>query len=75
MFILLLAMGYTCAIGTPSELEISAEHAFSAILGTATVLPLLYVSFIIIHWGYTNCTIGADVIRRLREKRRGYEIL
>ena len=75
MFILLLAMGYTCAIGTPSELEISAEHAFNAILGTATVLPLLYVSVIIIHWGYTNCTIGADVIRRLRAKRRGYEIL
>ena len=44
MFILLLATSYICGIGMPSEVP---DGAYNAILGTASVLPLLYVSVII----------------------------
>ena len=71
VFILLLAMGYTCGIGTSSELSAGVY----VILLTTAVLPLLYLSVIILHWGYTNRTFGVDVIRRLRAKKHGYEIL
>ena len=53
----------------------SLQLPFLAILLTAAVLPLLYLSAIILHWGYTNRTFGWDVIRKIKAKRRGYEIL
>ena len=71
VFILLLAMGYTFTNGTSSELSAGVF----IILSITAVLPLLYLSVIILHWGYTNCTFGVDVIRRLQAKRHGYEIL
>ena len=74
MFILLQALGYTGAIGTSSA-NGSLQLPFLAILLSAAVLPLLYLSAIILHWGYTNRTFGWDVIRKLKAKRRGYEIL
>ena len=74
MFILLQALGYTGAIGT-SLVKGSLQLPFLAILLTAAVLPLLYLSAIILHWGFTNRTFGGDVIRRLKAKRRGYEVL
>ena len=70
-FILLLALGHTCGIGTFTKHSAGAY----AILVTTTVLPLLYISAIIVHWGYTNCTFGVGVIWRLRAKRNGYETL
>ena len=74
MFILLQALGYTGAIGS-SLAKGSLQLPFLAILLSAAVLPLLYLSAIILHWGYTNRTFGWDVIRKLKAKRRGYEIL
>ena len=74
MFILLLALGYTGAIGASSA-NGSLQLPFLAILLSAAVLPLLYLSAIILHWGYANRTFGWDVIRKLKAKRCGYEIL
>ena len=74
MFILLLALGYTSALGT-SLAKNSLQLPFLAIMLTVSVLPLLYLSAIILHWGYTNCTSGVSVIRRFKAKRHGYETL
>ena len=68
------SLGYTGAIGT-SLAKGSLLLPFLAILLTAAVLPLLYLSAIILHWGYTNRTFGWDMIRKLKAKRCGYEIL
>ena len=72
LFIFLLALAYTSALGPSSN---SLELSFLAILLIVAVLPLLYLSVIILHWGYTNCTFGVGVLRRLQAKRRGYGVL
>ena len=64
LFIFLLALSYTSALGTSSN---SLQLSFLAVL--------LYLSVIIPHWGYTNCTFGVGVLRRLQAKRHGYEVL
>ena len=75
MFILLLVLAYTGAAGASLSYPNYINLHFLAILLITGVLPLLYLSAIILHWGYTNCTSGVGVIRRLRAKRRGYEML
>ena len=73
--ILLLALSYTSAIGTSFSEMNSVQLPFSAMMLTSAVLPLLYLSVIILRWGRTNCTFRMDALRRSRARRHGYEML
>ena len=75
MFILLLALGYTSAIGCSFVEEKNLLLPYLGTLFIVAYLPLLYISAIILHWVYSNRTFGLNIMRRLKAWKHGYEAL
>ena len=75
-FVLLLALLHSCCIVvavTASEWQ-PLVPLFLAMTITVVVLPLLYISAIVLHWMYRQRTFGADVIAKIRAWRNGYGV-
>ena len=75
-FLLLLALLFTCyteitARESPSEWI----SLFFVVAITTVVLPLLYISAIVLHWMYSQRKFGTDVIAKLRAWRNGYDVI
>ena len=73
-FILLLALLHSCcivAMVTASGWQ-PLVSLFLAMTITVVVLPLLYISAIVLHWMYRQRIFGADVIVKIRAWRNGY---
>ena len=78
IFPLILSTWYTSFLGG-MEGELTRSYALSVLLYTitavASVVPLLYISIIILHWMYIHLMFGQQLIRRLQAWRRGYDRL
>jgi hypothetical protein len=76
-FVLLLALWYTCMIGTIESIK-KPTQLVPLLLAMATItaiLPLLYVSAIVLHWMYSQRKFGRNVITRLRAWKNGYDMI
>ena len=82
LFVLLLALLFTCYIVatettdtvSPSEWQ-PLIPLFFVVTITTVVLPLLYISAIVLHWMYSQRKFGTDVIAKLRAWRNGYDVV
>ena len=78
IFILLLAIVYTSAVGYNESDEEKQNYTLFFLLTTvsAGTIPLLYASAIIIHWVYTHNRFGLKLlIQKMKAKTHGYEVL
>ena len=82
LFVLLLALLFTCYIvGTETTATVSPSEwqplipLFFVVAITTVVLPLLYISVIVLHWMYSQRKFGTDVIAKLRAWRNGYDVI
>ena len=73
-FILLLALIISCFIGTTeSWFKMPALiPVFVFLIAIAAILPLLYISAIVLHWIYSQRMFGRDVLVRFRAWKNGY---
>ena len=74
LFVLLLALLFTCyIIGTEtSATERQPLIPLFLVVAITVVLPLLYISAIILHWMYSQRKFGTDVMAKLRN---GYDVI
>ena len=75
IFVLLLALFYVSLVGNTINEEIKSKNSmlfFSIAIFTA-ILPLLYTSVLSLCWLYSHRKFGAEVIRKLKAWRLGYE--
>ena len=72
LFLLLLAVWYACYLGSMQSLlaAITLPYLFVAVV--SAILPLLYISAIVLHWMYGQKKFGTDVITKLRAWKSGY---
>ena len=76
--LLLLALWHTSFIGAVMAGEKNAPTMillYFTITMVLSIIPLLYISAIVLHWMYSQREFGADVVRRLRAWRSGYVAL
>jgi hypothetical protein len=76
-FVLLLALWYTCAIGSTESImkQLQIVPLLFVMATVTTILPLLYVSAIVLHWMYSQRRFGTDVVTRLCAWKNGYNIV
>ena len=77
-YVLLLALWYSCVIGTSgaSFSDLQSLIVLYIVVATFTVIfPLLYISAIILHWIYSQRKFGMDVIAKLHAWRNGYDVI
>ena len=76
-FLLLLAMWYTCVTGSISSAkrQSSFEMLYFVMALIVVILPLMYISAIVLHWIYSQRKFGTDVIAKLSAWRNGYKTL
>ena len=68
LFLLLLALWYACLLGNTRSLP-SPYYFIAVVCG---ILPLLYISAIVLHWMCCEKRFGTDVITKLHAWRSGY---
>ena len=76
-FVLLMAMWYTLIVGFTESVSKGKTllPVYFTIVIIISILPLLYISVIIVHWMCSQRMFGTDVIRKFRAWRSGYKIL
>ena len=77
IFILILALWYASSIALQESDERRPHMVIPiyAAVVTAGVLPLLYISAIIVHWMYKHRRFGLELVQRLHAQRQGYSLL
>ena len=73
-FLLLIAMLYVCVVGLQSN-AVKYIIEFTNFGLFAALLPLVYVSAIILHWMHHRRRFGWQLIRRICAWRHGYNKL
>ena len=77
-FVLLLALLHSCyitAMENTNGLSGWQTLLFFAMTISIVILPLLYISAIVLHWMYRQRTFGADVIAKFHAWRNGYDVI
>ena len=72
LFLLLLAVWYACYLGSMQSLLAAITLPYLFIGVVSAILPLLYISAIVLHWMYGQKKFGTDVITKLRAWKSGY---
>ena len=78
IFILFIAAFYASAIGTDiaaRKREFVIILMLQSLMVLMAVLPLLYISALILYWIFSHRKFGLDFIRGMKAKRRGYKDL
>ena len=72
--LLLLSMAYISIMGlsVSQAMDLPIAFLFYIVGGIVGILPLLYITVIIIHWMYSHRKFGLELIRRLNAWKRGY---
>ena len=78
-FVLLLALWHSCIMGLTTSAayvqSLSQPYLYQIMAITAAILPLLYISAIVLYWVYKQRKFGTDLISKLRAWRNGYDVI
>ena len=76
-FVVLLALFHTCFIGGMESrlMKRSLIPLLFVLTIISVVLPLLYISAIVLHWTYSQRKFATNVIAKLRAWRNGYDVI
>ena len=75
IFILFIAALYTCVLGfkmAETKNNFVTINMFQFLMLLVAVLPLLYISVLILRWIFSHKKFGLDFIRRVNVWRQGY---
>ena len=77
LFMLILALFYIfmLQVRISRHLQPYYTHLFLFLAILVSVLPLLYLSALIVHWLYSHRRFGGQLVRTLQAWRRGYQVL
>ena len=77
IFVLSLALWYASISGAREHMAKKQPAVVVLYYMTvlSAILPLLYVSAIVLHWMYSQRKFGTDVMAKLRAWRKGYNII
>ena len=77
LFMLILALLYVVTLQLHLSFTVQPyySYVFIVLLLLVTVLPLLYLSALIVHWLYSHRRFGGQLVRALQAWRRGYQTL
>ena len=76
-FMLLLALWCVCGVQLLHSRPMGhlLKLIFFATASIAEILPLFYISAIVLHWGYSRRKFGRGVITKLHAWRNGYSVI
>ena len=76
-FMLLMALMYTCMIGdTETTFKNKALYPLFCLVTTITaLLPLLYISAVVLHWMYSQRKFGINIMARFQAWKNGYDMI
>ena len=77
LFMLFLALLFVVLLVINISLVVQPYHShlFTVLSLLVAVLPLLYLSALIVHWLYSHRRFGGQLVRALQAWRRGYHML
>ena len=77
LFVLLLGLWYVTILGVNHSAirQPDLVYVFAACTFAVALLPLFYMSVIVLHWLYSHRKFGRDLLEKYHAWRRGYEIL
>ena len=77
LFMLLLALLYTLSLQITAQSKQPRYyiHVFIVLTTVVAVLPLLYLSALIVHWLYSHRRFGGQLLRTVQAWRHGYQTL
>ena len=75
VFILLLALFYITVTGidVTNVRKRDMSLIFHALIAIVAILPLLYISVIVLYWIFKHRKFGLELIRRMHALRQGYD--
>ena len=76
-FVLLLALLHGCMIGLTESIASAQSMVlpYNIMAITAAILPLLYISVIVLHWVCNRRKFRTNIISKLRAWRNGYDVI
>ena len=76
--LLLLAVWYTSAIGASESGTYSEKHPIApylVLMIVTLILPLFYISSVILHWMFRQRKFGTNIMAKLSAWRKGYDVI
>ena len=76
-FLLLLALLHCCMIGLTASIASAQSMVlpYNIMAITAAILPLLYISVIVLHWVCNRRKFRTNIVSKLRAWRNGYDAI